>query len=62
MPFEESEFAPSERARLRKLLMENDRAMWAWRKSKIVVPILVAIIVGTWSVIEWILRHIQFKP
>ena len=62
IPFEESELTPGERARLRKMLTESERASWAWRRARVVVPAFVAVIAAGWASIDWVLKHLRFAP
>ena len=62
IPFDESEFTASERARVRKLLEEQERLNWAKRKARILIPVFIALVGGMWSVIDWVLRHVKFNP
>lgn len=62
VPFDESEFTASERARLRKMLEEQERLNWARRKARILIPIFIAVVGGMWSAVDWAAKHIKFSP
>jgi hypothetical protein len=50
-----------ERMQLRRMLREDDRMNWARRKLRYVAPMVVALIVAVWQLIEWVRLHISFK-
>jgi len=62
MPFDDSEFSPEERARLRKVLVDEERSSWAWRQLRVLTPVAVAVVVGFWQAIDWMIKHLKFQP
>lgn len=55
-------FTPDEVRRLRKLLTDDDRATWARKQLRIIVPLLVTILVGAYNLWAWIERHLKITP
>jgi hypothetical protein len=63
MPLDgESAFTPDERKALRAMLREQERMTWARKKLKVFVPALVAVVVATWQIVEWVQKHIRYTP
>lgn len=52
----------AERLQLRKILREDERARWAWRKLRVWVPIIGGGLYTVWQGVDWALKHITFKP
>lgn len=50
-----------ERLALRRLIRDEERAAWARRKLKVVMPAIVAFVIGTWQLIDWAKTHISWK-
>jgi hypothetical protein len=55
------DLSEAERLALRRLLRDDERAAWARRKLKVIVPVLVSIVVGMWQLFETIKAHVTFK-
>lgn len=55
------EFDEDERARLRRVLQEYDRATWLRRQIRVFVPWVAAVVAALWGVIEFLSKHIQWK-
>lgn len=51
---------PDENRRLRHLLQEAERATWARKKLAVLTPMVVAVVVAMWQLVDWFSRH--FKP
>lgn len=49
-----------ERAHIRRVLRDDDRATWARKQLRVLLPIAVTLAVGLWQFGEWVTRH--FKP
>lgn len=47
---------------LRRLLRDDDRATWAMRQLRWILPAAVAIVVAVWQAIEWVVRHVKPSP
>lgn len=62
MPFPDSELTPDERKALRRLIRDDERASWAWKKVRVVVPAMVAVVAGLWQAWEWVVRHVRVSP
>lgn len=63
MPLDgESELTPAERRALRRIIRDDERATWARRKLRVLVPAGVGVVVALWQGAEWVVRHITFKP
>ena len=55
-------FAPEERRRLRRLLLEAERASWARKKLMVLVPVVTSLVVGLWQLWSWIEKHLKVVP
>ncbi len=55
-------FTTQEVARLRRLLVDDDRATWARKQLRIIVPLVVSVVVGAYQLWAWVERHLQIKP
>jgi hypothetical protein len=53
------DLTPDEVTKLRVLILERERATWAWRKVRILVPAAVAVVYTLWQVWEWIRDHVR---
>jgi len=53
--------SPEERLHLRKLMRDDERLTWARRKAKVIVPALIALVIGIWQLIDWLRLHVTFK-
>lgn len=63
MPLEgDTPLTPTERKALRRLLREDERATWAWKKLRVLVPAGVTAVVALWQGWEWVSRHIRWAP
>jgi len=56
-----NDLTPEELAQIRQLIEESERASWAWKKLKILVPVVVAIVVAIWQAGEWIVKHVRVQ-
>jgi hypothetical protein len=54
-----NDLTPEELTRLRELIVESDRASWAWKKVRILVPAAVAVVYTLWQVWEWVRDHVK---
>jgi hypothetical protein len=54
-----NDLTPEELTRLRELIVESDRATWAWKKVRILVPAAVAVVYTLWQVWEWVRDHVK---
>jgi hypothetical protein len=50
-------FTDEERRRLRKLLVDDDRATWARKQIRIFTPWLIALAGGVYAFADWIQKH-----
>ncbi len=55
------DLTPAERLMVRRMIREEERASWARRKLRVLVPAGVAVVVALWQVIEWGRAHIAWK-
>ncbi len=62
MPLDsEHPFSKEEIQRLRKLLRDDDRATWARKQMRVVLPWFVSIVVGAAALIDWVSKHIKWE-
>lgn len=57
----DTDLTAAERLMLRKMMRDEERASWARRKLRIVVPAGVAMVVGLWHLVEWARANISWK-
>lgn len=63
MPLDgESELTPAERRALRRMIRDDERATWARRRLRVLVPVGVSIVVALWQAIEWVVKHVRVTP
>lgn len=58
----EAELTPDERKALRSLIRDRERESWAWRRLRVIMPAVVAVVVGIWQAIDWIVKHVKVTP
>lgn len=58
----EPELTSTERKRLRKIIIDDDRMTWARRQSRWILVTLASVAAGGWAAYEWLRAHIVFKP
>ena len=58
----DKELTSAERLMLRKMMRDEERASWARRRLKILIPALVAVVAAVWQAADWAIRHIQVRP
>lgn len=46
--------------RLRKLLLDDDRATWLRKQIRILLPVVVTAVAAIWGVWEWASKHIRW--
>ena len=56
-----AELTEAERLALRKVLRDNERASWALRKLRILIPMAVAIVVAVYHGVDWLVKHVRFS-
>ena len=56
-----NDLTPDEVEKVRDLINEAERATWAWKKVRIVIPALVAVVVAIWHGIDWLMKHVRFQ-
>jgi hypothetical protein len=54
-----NDLTPEEVEKVRGLIEEGERAAWAFKKLKVLVPIVVAVVVAVWQAGEWVVRHVR---
>ena len=52
----------AEIARLRKRMLDEDHAAWAWRLSRRWIAYIGGFITAAWALYEWIGKHVRFHP
>jgi len=57
MPFPDTELTAEERKALRRLIRDDERATWAWKKLRVLVPAAVAVTTAIWQGWEAIRPH-----
>jgi hypothetical protein len=62
MPLVDSPLTAAERKALRRLLRDEERASWAWKRLRIVTPIVVGVMVAMWQAWDWVAKHVRFSP
>lgn len=63
MPLDgEAELTPDERKALRRLIRDDERASWAWKRLKVLMPAMVALVVGIWQAFDWVVKHVKVSP
>ena len=55
-----ADLTAAERLAIRKVLRDNERASWALRKLRLLVPLAVASVVGVYQAVDWLLRHVRW--
>jgi hypothetical protein len=60
VPLEEGPLEAHELKRLRRMLLEQERASWLWRKLRIWVPIVGSAGYGLFHLADWAVKH--YKP
>lgn len=58
----DTELTPEERKVLRRIIRDDERASWAWKRLKVITPAVVAVAVGVWQAIDWIAKHVKVTP
>ena len=58
----DKELTSDERLMLRKMMRDEERASWARRRLKILIPAFVAVVAAVWQAADWAIRHIQVRP
>lgn len=54
--------SPKEVLHVRRLLRDDDRASWALKRLRVLIPVVVAVVAGAWQVWDWAARHIKVTP
>lgn len=63
MPLDgEAELSPAERKALRRIIRDDARASWAWKRLKVLAPAMVGTVVAVWQVWDWIVKHVRVTP
>lgn len=63
MPLDgEADLTPAERRELRRMIRDDERAVWARRKLRFLVPVLVAVVTAIWQAVEWAVKHVRVTP
>ena len=62
MPLGDSELTAEERKALRRLIRDDERASWAWKRLRVVTPVAVAVVVALWQAWDWAVRHVKVNP
>lgn len=62
IPLPDSDLTAVERKALRRLLRDEERATWAWKRLRIVTPMVVGAMVALWQAWDWLARHVRFTP
>lgn len=62
MPLGDSDLTASERKALRGLLRDQERASWAWKRLRVLVPAVVAVVVALWHAWDWAVKHLKVTP
>ncbi len=57
IPLTEDELTPSERKAIRRLIRDDERAGWAWRRFRVLVPAMVAVVTALWQFFDWVAAH-----
>lgn len=58
----DKELTSAERLMLRKMMRDEERASWARRRLKFLIPAFVAVVAAVWQAADWAIRHIQVRP
>lgn len=58
----EAALTPDERRALRRIIRDDERASWAWKRLKIITPMVVASMVAIWQLVDWVIRHVRVTP
>ncbi len=56
-----NDLTPEELTQLRNLILESERASWAWKKVRIIVPAAVSVVVVLWQLWEWGKDHLRIQ-
>lgn len=62
MPLADSDLTAEERRALRRMIRDGERASWALRKLRWLVPMVVAIVVAFANAWDWWGAHFTVKP
>lgn len=63
MPLDgDAELTVEERKALRRLIRDDERASWAWKRIKVVTPAAVGVVVALWQAWDWARAHIRMVP
>jgi hypothetical protein len=58
----EPELTEAERKMFRRMLRDDERASWAWRKVRVWVPIVGSSIFALFQAWDWLAKHVTLKP
>jgi hypothetical protein len=56
-----NDLTPDEVTKVRELISQDERATWAWKKVRFLVPVIVAVIVAIWQAFSWLREHVRFQ-
>lgn len=63
MPLDgEADLTIAERRALRRMLRDDERASWAWRKLRVWVPIVGSALYGAFQAWDWLVKHVKVTP
>jgi hypothetical protein len=63
LPLEgEPELSPAERLMLRRMIRDEERATWARRRLRVLVPAMVAVVTMVWHAVDWAIKHVRVTP
>ena len=62
MPIDDAELSPAERKALRRMLRDEERSSWAWKRLRVVTPVVVTVMVALWQAWDWFVKHVRVTP
>lgn len=58
----EAELSATERRTLRRLILDDERATWARRRLRVLIPAVVAMVIAIYQFADWVLKHVKVTP
>ena len=62
MPMGDGAFTPDERQALRRVLRDEERSSWAWKRLRVLTPMVVGVMVALWQAWDWVAKHVRLAP
>ncbi|HOW47365.1 MAG TPA: hypothetical protein PLB26_06895 [Rubrivivax sp.] len=63
MPLDgDADLTAAERLQLRRMIRDDERASWARRKLRVIVPAVVAVVTVCYQAWDWAIKHIRVAP